>query len=501
MEQTKIDKPVFFISAAVLLVVSILFLLFPEQSSNIIQKLFHHTLHNFGFIYTWAGILVIVAMLFFSFSYFGKIKFGNTKPEFSTFTWGSLLFTAGIAAALMFWGAIEWVYYYTKPAQGIEAESWLAAEWANTYGIFHWGITAWSFYAICSLPIGYSYFVRETPILKISEACSSILGSKVKKWPGKIIDIFFILSLAFGAATSLSIGVLMVSAAVCSMLNTTTSLFYDLLMLAITTALFAFTGFLGLKKGIAKLSRINSFLALAILVIVFIFGPSLFIIKMTTTSIGLLGNNFFRMSTWMDPVTNGGFPESWTQFYWAWWIAYAPFMGLFIARISRGRSIKNVLLGSMTFGSLGCALFFWVLGNYQMNLQLTGKLDIISLVNSIGASSAIMEGFKMLSVGKLIIALYAICGIMFLATTFNSVSFSFAAVSMKELKQNEDPNRYLILVWAIILALIPAALLALKGPLSTLQSVTVIGSLPLVFIIILEISSFIKMVHQDKKQI
>lgn len=379
--------------------------------------------------------------------------------------------------------------------------SWEAAEWAGTYGIFHWGITAWSFYAICSLPIGYSYFVRKYPVLRISAACRSVLGDNFNRWPGKVIDIMFIISLALGSATSLSVGVPIVSAAVSETLNIgSSSLMMDLMVLTVTTLIFGVTGFLGLKKGIAKLSNISFYLTLLILGLVLIFGPTIFIIKMATTSIGLLVNNFIRMATWMDPINNNGFPESWTQFYWAWWISYAPFMGLFIARISKGRSIKNMLLGSVAFGSLGCSFFFWILGNFQLHLQISGKLDTVNLVETIGPSATIIKGFNQLPVGKIVILLYAICGILFLATTFNSVAFTFASVSMKELKQDQDPNQYLVLFWAILLALIPAAFLALDGPLSTLQSVTVLGSFPLILVIIIEIWAFVKMVKEDANE-
>ncbi len=496
----KLDKTVFSISIITILAACIPIFLYPLQSSAIIQNIFNFTTSNFGFLFTWSGIVVIAICSFFAFSNYGNIVFGKSgeTPEFNTFTWGAMLFTAGIAAALMYWGAIEWSYYYVKPPFGIESQSWQAAEWSTTYGIFHWGITAWSFYGLCALPIGYSYYVRNKPILKISEVCRGVLGSKVDGPIGKLIDILFILSLICGSATSLGVGVPMVSAGFCKLFGFQESLTINVAVLLFTTLLFSITGFLGLKKGIAKLSNINMFLSFAILSIVLVFGPTIFILKMTTTSIGLLLNNFIRMSTWMDPVLNTGFPEAWTQFYWAWWISYAPFMGLFIARISRGRSVKNVILGSIIFGGLGCASYFWILGNYGLNLQVTGKLDIVNLVSTKGGSFAIMEMLNMLPLGTIIILMYSICGVIFLATTFNSVSFTIAAVTTKEIKQDQEPNRYLVLFWAITLAILPIALLALNGPFSTLQAVTVIGAIPIIFIICIETISFIKEIKRDR---
>jgi BCCT family betaine/carnitine transporter len=322
----------------------------------------------------------------------------------------------------------------------------------------------------------------------------------VNKWPGKVIDIVFIIALVCGAATSLGVGIPMVTAAICSLFGIQETMGLNVVIMLITTALFGLTGFLGLKKGIAKLSNINMVLAFLILLIVLVFGPTKFIMKMFITSVGYLAQNYVRMSTWLDPVGNGGFPESWTQFYWAWFMAYAPFMGLFIARISRGRTLRNVLLGGVAFGGLGCMVFFWILGNFQMDLMVSGKLDIAAIIADKGASTAIMEGFRQIPLGIVVIALYAVCGIVFLATTFNSVSYSIAAVSMKEIKLGEDPNRYIVLFWAFLLALLPIALLALKGPFSTLQSVTVLGSLPLTVVITLEIVSFVRMVRQDRRE-
>lgn len=467
------------------------------------QQAYYWIVNNMGFIYTWSGILAVVAILYFSFSKYGKIKFGepNEKPEYKGFTWAATMFTAGIAAAILYWAPIEWTEYFKSPALNIEPLTAEAAEWAGAYTFFHWGVIPWALYAISSLPIAYCYFVRKEPVLKVSEACREVLGKQSDGIIGKTFDIMFILSMIMGTTTEIGIAVPYVTTAVCTLINTEPNITWMLIVLAATTITFSFAAYFGLKRGIAKLGSATSALGLSILAFIFIFGPTLFIISMSTTSIGVFAQNFIRMATWMDPILNGGFVQSWTQFFWAWWMSASLFMGLFIARMARGRTVKNVLLGSVGYGSLGCGLFFWVMGSYTMDLHFSGTLDMLESITSIGQNATIMQALQMLPLGKILIGACALCGIMLLATTYDASATSIAAVSQRRLHQGEDPNSKLVLFWSILMVLIPAGILIANGPFTTIQSATVVGSLPIAFIMIVEIISFVKMVRNDNQKI
>lgn len=494
-----VDIPVFAVSVTLILILVLALFIFPSETSTAMQGAYHFVVDKLGFIYTWAGILSVIGILYFSFSKYGKIKFGapDEKPEYKGFTWAATLFTAGIAAAILYWAPIEWTEYFKSPALGIEPYSREAAEWSGAYTFFHWGVIPWALYAISALPIAYCYFVRKTPVLKVSETCREVLGKHSDGIIGKLFDIIFILAMIMGTTTEIGISVPYVTTAVCTLLGIETDLKWMLIVLFATTILFSIAAYFGLKKGISKLGSATSVLGIGILIFIFVFGPTLFIIKMSTTSVGLFAQNFIRMATWMDPILDGGFVQAWTQFFWAWWLSASLFMGLFIARLSRGRTVRNVLLGSVGYGSLGCGIFFWVMQGYTMDLHFSGKFDMVESIANIGGSETIMQVFQMLPLGKLLILACAICGIMLLATTYDASATSIAAVSQRHLHQGEDPDSKLVLFWSILMVLIPAGILAADGPFTTIQSATVVGSLPVAFVMIVEMIAFVKMVYND----
>src|SRR5699024_6564730 len=208
----------------------------------------------------------------------------------------------------------------------------------------------------------------------------------------------------------------------------------------------------------------------------------------TFTSIGRIVDNFFRMATWLEPFGNisgfskTGFPESWTIFYWAWWVVYAPFVGLFVAKISRGRTIREMILGTMIYGTIGCILFFGIMGNFGLYLQLTGGFDVIGFMNEDGAPAAIIQILHHLPIPTIMVALFTILAIIFLATTFDSSSYILAAVVQKEVQS--EPLRWNRLFWAFTLCLLPLVLM-IVGDLETLQTASIVAGFPVIFIMFL----------------
>jgi len=499
MNKIRIDRFTFFMSITTIVLICLPIVIFPNQATQLINLINKYLTSNFGFLNIWMGIFALISALWFAFSKYGNVVLGqkNEKPEFNKFSWAAMLFCAGIGSGVMYWGSIEWAYYLSEPPFGMVPGSWEAAEMAATYGIFHWGPIGWALYALPALPIAYSYFVRQDNVFKISEALRCLLGSKVDGFIGKIIDILFIFGAVGATATSLGLGIPLISAGVSNLLGIEMNLTLNLFVLFLVITLFSMSAYSGLKKGIQVLSNINIALIFIILLFVLITGPTLFILKMGTTSLGLLLQNFFRMSTWMDPVNNSGFTESWTVFYWAWWIISSPLIGLFIARISRGMKVKTVILGSMIFGTMGCAIIFVVFGNLGLHLQLTGELDVIGLLNSKGGPIAIISVLETLTFNKLIILGFSVAATVFTATTFDSVSYILASVTTKQLYQGQEPAKWNRLFWAFALGFIPMALLVIDGPLYAIQTVSIITALPIVLIMCLLIASFKKMVDED----
>ncbi|EGU29335.1 BCCT family transporter [Vibrio scophthalmi] len=498
-----IDKPTFFGAIALLLMIVVPLILFPEQGADWIAVAKTFMTDKLGFLYLALGISALFFMIYVIFSDMGQIKLGEAdeKPEFSTMSWAAMLFCGGIGASILYWGCIEWAYYYQSPPFQLEPGSEEAVRWAATYGIFHWGPIAWSIYLIPALPIAYFFYVRKQPVLKVSSALMPVLGEERSKgaW-GKIVDVLFIFGLLGGAATSLGLAAPLIGEGLHYLFGMPKNTFSQVLVLLVCTAIFAYSSYAGLEKGIKILSNINFWGAMGLLAFVLVAGPTIFMLETGLDSLGRMLSNFFVMATWAEPFGGYGsfedthFPQDWTIFYWAWWLVFAPSMGLFVARISRGRTIKQMVAGSIFFGSLGCFLFFMILGNYGLSLQLSGELDIVGILNSEGATKAIFSMLEMLPMGTLVIAVFTVLCIIFTATTFDSISYILASVVQNNV--TEEPMRWNRMFWAFTLSFLPTVLMFMGG-LSTLQTAAIVGGLPLLGISVMLMVSAVRATTLD----
>ncbi|WP_431800534.1 BCCT family transporter [Halobacillus andaensis] len=492
-----------FIGALILLLgVTIPLIIFPEAGKEMVNEANTFVSGNFGVMYMFMGLLIFAFLVFVAFSKNGQVKLGDEgeEPEFNTFSWAAMLFAAGIGSSILYWAVIEWAYYYEGPPFGVEGGSQEAIQWSTAYGIFHWGPIAWAIYTLPALPIAYFYYVRKKPVLKVSEAVRPVLGRRVEGPIGTIIDVLFMFGLMGGAGTTLALGTPMIAEGISDLTGLEVTLGMQAVIMLICTTIFAISAYSGLRRGIKVLSDINLWLAIFLLTFIFIVGPTKFISETTFNSLGIILDNFFKMATWMEPFANTGdfgetlFPESWTVFYWAWWLVYAPFVGLFVARISRGRTIRQMILGTMIYGTLGCILFFGIMGNFGLYMQITGQFDVIGFLDTNGAPATIIEIMNQLPLAKFIVLIFTVLAIIFLATTFDSSSYILAAVVQK--KVEGEPLRWNRLFWAFALCIMPLTLMFLGG-LETLQTASIVGGFPLVFIMLLLAWSFMKASNTD----
>ncbi|HLS09461.1 BCCT family transporter [Lentibacillus sp.] len=502
MNKDLIDWPTFIGALFLLLAVSVPLAVFPEAGKEIVNMANDFMTGNFGAMYLIFGLAAFAFLIFVAFSKNGHIKLGDkdAEKEFGTISWTAMLFAAGIGSSILYWGMIEWAYYYQGPPFGIEGESQEAVDWSASYGIFHWGPIAWAIYTLPALPIAYFYYVRKKPVLKISEAVRPVLGRLVDTPLGIAIDVLFMFGLMGGAGTTLALGTPMIAEGVNDITGLPVTLLMQAVIMLICTTIFAVSAYSGLRRGIRVLSDINLWLAIFVLAFMFLFGPTLFISETTFTSVGLILDNFFKMATWLEPFANVGgfteteFPESWTVFYWAWWLVYAPFVGLFVARISRGRTIQEMIFGTMLYGTLGSVLFFGIMGNFGLHLQLTGRFDVIGFMNENGAPATIIAILNQLPMAGIMVTVFTILAIIFLATTFDSSSYILAAVVQKEVKA--EPLRWNRLFWAFTLCLMPMVLMFI-GDLETLQTASIVSGFPVLFIMGLLAWSFMKASNED----
>ncbi len=500
-----IDKPTFFGSLFLLLLVTIPLIIFPEQGAAWVLSARDFLTGTLGVLYLALGLGAFGFMVFICVSDIGSILLGEPgeEPEFSTISWASMLFCAGIGASILYWSMIEWAYYYQAPPFNLDGMANEAAQWAAAYGIFHWGPIAWAIYLIPALPIAYFYYVRKRRVLKISEALLPVLGERTAHgWLGKLLDILFVFGMLGGAATSLSLAAPLINEGAHELFGAPKNISSQIVVLIICTAIFGYSAYSGLKKGIELLSNINFWLALLLLAFVFIVGPTTFLAEVGLDALGRVLSNLIHMATWMEPFgefegfPDSGFPQDWTIFYWAWWLAFAPSVGLFIARISRGRTIRGMVMGSMFFGTFGCFLFFMVLGNYGLYLQLSDQLDVVAILNTQTPSAAIFAMLKELPLSYFVIAVYTVLALIFTATTFDSISYILAAVVQKNV--GDEPMRWNRMFWAVALSVMPIALLLLGG-LDTLQTASIVGGAPLLPVALLLCISVVKAARYDMR--
>ncbi len=479
----QIDRVSFGACVSIIVLSCIPLIMFPDSGGTFLANLYNRIASELGFLYLLAGLAALGFLAWLAFGRYGKVLLGQhgEKPDFGDLSWAAMLFCAGIGAGLMAWAPIEWGYYYDAPPFGVTARSVEAAEWASTYGIFHWGFSAWAFYCLPTIAIAYPYYVKRTQGLRFSNSCYYWLGGQEDTRRGRLIDLLFMIGLLGGAGSSLGFSTPMISRLIARLTGLEAGFSLEFGVVVVSVIFFAVSVWLGLKKGIKRLSELNLWLAMLLLLFVLMVGPTVFLLKTSLNSVGLMLDNLLRMSSWTDAFTDSGFVESWTVFYWAWWIAYGPFVGLFVTRISRGRTIRQVILGMLGYGTLGCALFYMIIGNYGMHLELTGAVAVTQTLSDQGAPAAIVAILDQLPLATLAIVVFTLVALVFSVTTYDSASYILASSATRRLAPGQDPERWHRVFWAIALAALPLTLMFVGG-LKVVQTATLVVSLPLLFV-------------------
>ncbi|SDI95143.1 betaine/carnitine transporter, BCCT family [Ferrimonas sediminum] len=486
-----IDTFKFFGAFILVLLGTLPMLLYPDSSKTLIFSLFQFITQELGWLYIMAGIGAFLWCLWLAFGPHGNKVLGST-PEYSDYSWVAMLVCAGVGSGIMYGSMLDWAHLSNLGINGTEVGSAQAKEWASAYAMFHWGPIAWAMYATLAIPIAYSFHVKKTPVLNISQCCHFLLGDRVNGATGKVIDILFMIGLIGGAATSLSLGAPVIAAGISALTGVPNGLQLEVLVLFLVTAVFGMSAFFGIKRGLRAMSDINVVLSVALLAFVLLTGPTVFTMEMGVSTLGRVLSNFVAMATNMDPIENCGLISNWTVFYWAWWASFAPFMSIFIAKISRGRTVKATILVTLVAASSGCAAFYIIFGNFGLQLQLSGQLDVATLVTQFKGGEVIVRMAEYLPLTPLFIGTFSlVCGI-FLATTYDAVSYALSATTTAHLTPDQEPARWNRLFWAFVLSLLPLGIMVVNGPLEVLQTATIVSGLPIMGVVTLGIVSFVK---------
>lgn len=474
-----------------ILILCALFMLYPGASGNILESIRYFLGDQLGSYYLLIGLGVFFCSLYIAFSKYGKIRLGGSeKPDYSSFKWGSMMFTAGLAADILFYSLCEWMLYAKEPHI---TDMGSMQDWASTYPLFHWGPIPWSFYMVLAVAFGFMLHVRKRNKQKYSEACRPLLGRRVDGFWGKIIDLMAVFALLAGTATTFSLATPLLSRALSEVFQIPQTYWLTIIILVIICITYTVTVYFGMK-GIAKLAASCVYLFAGLLIYVLIGGgQARYILETGITALGNLTQNFIGMSTWTDALRTSSFPQNWTIFYWAYWMVWCVATPFFIGTISKGRTIRQTILGGYFWGLLGTFTSFIILGNYGLNLQMTGKADLLSMYqNPEDLYTVIITIMQTLPWPALGLILLAVTMIAFYATSFDALTLVAASYSCKKLPSGTEPHKNVKLFWAILLMLLPIALIFSENSMANLQTVSIIAAFPIGIIILLIIISFFK---------
>jgi BCCT family betaine/carnitine transporter len=494
MTEKRTDRPdLALILIPLLLVVGmcLCFFLWPEGATGTISLVRTALDSWFSSWYCLVGVGFFLCSLALAFSPIGRIQLGEKQENSpSSFRWGCMVFTSTMAADIVFYSLCEWALYTDDP---FIASHGSVQDWAATFPLFHWGPIAWSFYLVLAAAFGFMLYVRGRSTRRMSEACRPLLGAKVDGAWGRVIDLLSIFALLAGTATTFSLSVPLLSTAIGQIFGFSTGIATAIVILVAICAVYGLTVCLGMD-AISRLSSICVWLFLALLAYVGIGGGRfIYIVETGITAIGNLAQNFIGMSTQLDPLRETSFPQNFTMFYWAYWMVWCVATPFFIGQISAGRTVRQVILGGYAWGLAGTWLSFIVLGNYGLSLQMVDGMDISGAIAAGESySDAIITILSTLPLPKIALALVVLSMVAFYCTTFDALTLIAASYCCKSLGPDDLPSRKLRMFWAIMLILLPIALLFSEGTMNNLQSVSLIAALPISIVLILIAASFVK---------
>ncbi|WP_065411385.1 glycine betaine uptake BCCT transporter [Pseudobacillus wudalianchiensis] len=486
---------VFWITIALVLASVVFGVAAPSTFEQVTSNVQTFITSAFGWYYLILVSIIVLFCLLLIFSPVGAIRLGKPgeKPDYSTSTWFAMLFSAGMGIGLVFWGAAEPLSHFAIDPPLAKAESDAAVKESMRYTFFHWGIHAWAIYAVVALALAYYQFRKGEPGL-ISATLVPILGKKARGPLGTAIDVMAVFATVVGVATTLGFGAAQINGGLSYLFGMPINFSVQLIIIIVVTVLFIASALSGLGKGIKILSNTNMVLAAVLLVLMLILGPTMFIMNLFTDTIGAYLQNLAAMSFRIAPLNeeHRTWINGWTIFYWAWWISWSPFVGIFIARVSKGRTIREFLIGTLIMPALVSFFWFAVFGSSAIDLQMSGAVDLTKHATE-EVLFAIFHELPWSSV--LSVVAIALVGIFFI-TSADSATF---VLGMQTSHGSLTPSNRVKLVWGVAQSLV-AVILLYSGGLQALQNALIIAALPFSAIMILMMVSLYRSLAKERKE-
>ncbi|MFD7750001.1 BCCT family transporter [Streptomyces sp. NPDC059698] len=453
-------------------------------------------LDNFAWLFVIAADVFLVLCLVIAFSRFGQIRLSrdDSPPEFSDFSWIAMMFSAGMGIGLIFYGVGEPVSHYLAPPpfSGAEPQTAGAARTAMEYSFFHWTLTPWAIYGIVGLALGYASF-RQGRGNRLSAVFVPLIGERRANGAfGKVLDLLAVFATVFGTATSLGLGALQIAIGLDLTAGVGQSTGVELVVIAVLSVAFVISAFTGLHGGVKWLSSINLVVAAVLMVFVFFVGPTVYLLDVLPSSVGGYLHQLLPMASRTGAFGGQDWLGAWTIFYWAWWLSWAPFVGTFIARISKGRTIREFLLAVLLIPSGATALWFVVLGGTGIRFAETGVVDMAEKAKE-GTEATLFAMLEALPAGAVTAWVAMVLIMMYFVTSADSASLVMGSLTSRGALH---PRRWLVVTWGLLMAAVAAALLV-AGGLQSLQSATILVALPFVVVMLFLCWSLLRELRTD----
>lgn len=491
-----IHPPVFWPATILIVVFITITLLVGEPMEQVFVSMKDFITDQTGWLFILVVNLFILFCIYVGFSKYGSIRLGgkDAKPEFSTSAWFAMLFSAGMGIGLLFWGVAEPVNHYAN-SPNHENFSPEAAQGAMNLVFLHWGLHAWGIYAVVALALAFFAYNKKMP-LTIRSVFYPILGDRIKGWIGDVIDVFAVLATLFGLATSLGLGVQQLSGGLSFLFDIPNTSTTQVILIASITAIATVSVVSGIDKGVKFLSEWNIRIAAIFLIFILIVGPTLYIMRGFIQNVGTYMGDFIQVSTWTEAFRDAGWQGDWTVFYWAWWISWSPFVGMFIARVSKGRTIREFVFGVLLIPALLTFLWMTAMGGSAIYLDLqsgTHELANEIVSDSTTALFVFIQQFPFSIVGS-IISLFLVTS--FFVTSSDSGSLVIDNITSGGKLDSPIPQR---IFWASAEGAV-AAVLLVGGGLGALQTAAITTGLPFLFILIFMVYSLYKGLRSEYLQ-
>jgi choline/carnitine/betaine transport len=476
----RVDAVVFFVAAGLVTLFVLWGVVFTDSLASATQSVLTWLLERFGWLFVLSAAAFVAFAAWIGFSRYGTMRLGRDedRPEFRTSSWVAMMFSAGMGIGLMFYGVAEPISHLAAPPLGRgEPGTPETAQAAMQYTYFHWALTPWAIYGVVGLALGYFCMRKGRPNL-VSEAFRPLIGNRVEGPIGKGIDVLAIWATLFGSATSLGFGAAQINSGLNFLWGVSITNTLQVLIIVVLTALFVLSATTGVEKGVQFLSNLNMLLAILLLLFILVVGPTVFIAQTFTDALGAYLYNFVPMSLDSGAFGGGEWLNSWTIFYWAWWISWAPFVGTFLARISRGRTIREYLIGVLLVPSGVSFVWFAILGGTALDLQLSGQADLIKAAAK--PEVALFTTLEQFPISSITSFLVIILVSLFFVSGADAASLVMGTMSSGGAL---EPTRPVVVVWGSLTGL-TAAVLLIAGGLTALQQAAIIAAAPFVLIVL-----------------